>query len=150
MLFYLIIRKQFYVMNCLLEITISYADNTLLSWYFQLTKINIKLSKTKTKSKVAQQLKVFIKALHFIQSDAECLYKAATKVVENYALLFYSFHVKNFSYTSMLKRLTFYSVLNIVSERLGKWLKNDSNVLKVWISQPIVNSNYLANNIWQS
>lgn len=90
-------------------------------------KINIKLSKTKTKSKVAQQLKVFIKALHFIQSDAECLYKAATKVVENYALLFYSFHVKNFSYTSMLKRLTFYSVLNIVSERLGKWLKNDSN-----------------------
>lgn len=113
-------------------------------------KINIKLSKTKTKSKVAQQLKVFIKALHFIQSDAECLYKAATKVVENYALLFYSFHVKNFSYTSMLKRLTFYSVLNIISERLGKWLKNDSNVLKVWISQPIVNSNYLANNIWQS
>ena len=71
-------------------------------------------------------------------------------MVEDYALLFYSFHFKNFSYTSMLKRLTFYSVLNIVSERLGKWLKNDSNFLKVWISQPIVDSNYLANNIWQS
>lgn len=63
-------------------------------------------------------------------------------MVEDYALLFYSFHFKNFSYTSMLKRLTFYSVLNTVSERLGKWLKNDS--------KPIVDSNYLANNIWQS